>query len=65
MSIFCGEIEETPANICGQIADRYVIEAPIDDLVKRDFLMFQVYNMTTTELVSAIFLVTNFIFCIS
>uniref|UniRef100_A0A7E4V8Y3 Protein kinase domain-containing protein n=1 Tax=Panagrellus redivivus TaxID=6233 RepID=A0A7E4V8Y3_PANRE len=42
MADFFGEIEEIPFNVCGQIADRFVIEAPIDDLVKRDFLTYHV-----------------------
>uniref|UniRef100_A0AC34GRI3 Protein kinase domain-containing protein n=1 Tax=Panagrolaimus sp. ES5 TaxID=591445 RepID=A0AC34GRI3_9BILA len=47
---FFGEIDEIPANVCGQIADRYIIEAPIDDIVKRDFAMYNIYDINQPEL---------------
>uniref|UniRef100_A0A914QH03 Protein kinase domain-containing protein n=1 Tax=Panagrolaimus davidi TaxID=227884 RepID=A0A914QH03_9BILA len=50
MEEFFGEIEEIPANVCGQIADRYIIEAPVDDIVKRDFSMYYVYDCNQPEL---------------
>ena len=52
MANFCGEVEEIPANVCGQIIDRYIIEAPVDDMVKRDFSMYQIYDVNSPELVS-------------
>ncbi|KAK0407080.1 hypothetical protein QR680_018984 [Steinernema hermaphroditum] len=44
MGDFMGEIEEIPFNVCGIIHGKYVIIAPIDDSVDRDFMIYSVFD---------------------
>lgn len=55
MGDFFGEIEEIPFNVCGQVGERYIIEAPIDEIVKRDFSTYSCFDSTHPENVSFIY----------
>ncbi|TKR61161.1 hypothetical protein L596_028312 [Steinernema carpocapsae] len=44
MGEFYGEIEEIPFNLCGVFNERFVLAAPIDDPIERDYAQFHGYD---------------------
>uniref|UniRef100_A0A1I7YWT0 Protein kinase domain-containing protein n=1 Tax=Steinernema glaseri TaxID=37863 RepID=A0A1I7YWT0_9BILA len=44
MDDFYGEIEEIPFNLCGVIDKRWVIVAPFDDPIEREFSLFHIFD---------------------
>ncbi|TKR82101.1 hypothetical protein L596_015874 [Steinernema carpocapsae] len=44
MGDFMGEIEEISFNVCGIIDNKFVIIAPVDDSIERDYMIYHVYD---------------------
>jgi hypothetical protein len=45
------DVPETLSNICGELCKNYVITAPVDDPIKRDYGVFSAYAHDHPEIV--------------
>ncbi|KAK0410223.1 hypothetical protein QR680_005013 [Steinernema hermaphroditum] len=44
MADFYGEIEEVPFNLCGVFDQRWVVAAPFDDPIEREYMQYHVFD---------------------